>query len=110
MFGCTVEPVRRIDAIVIDSTALVRRLGNFYSFDFVLKNTASIDVAVPALELSLTDAGDNVISRRVFLAQDMPEAPEVLAAGRSFSVSLKLSIAVGDTVPMAGYRALAFYP
>lgn len=108
--GCTLAPVQRIDAIVIDSTALVRRLGNFYSFDLVLKNTAPISVAMPALELSLTDAGDNVISRRVFLPKDLPAVPELLAAGSSLSVSLRLSIAVGDSLPMAGYRALVFYP
>jgi len=108
--GCRLAPVQRIDAIVIDSTALVRRLGNFHSFDLVLKNTASISVAVPALELSLTDAGDNVISRRVFLPKDLPAAPELLAAGSSLTVSLRLSIAVGDSLPMAGYRALVFYP
>jgi len=108
--GCTLAPVQRIDAIVIDSTALVRRLGNFYSFDLVLKNTAPISVAVPALELSLTDAGDNVISRRVFLPKDLPAVPELLVAGGSMSVSLRLSIAVGDSLPMAGYRALVFYP
>jgi predicted Zn finger-like uncharacterized protein len=108
--GCTLAPVQSIDDIVIDSTALVRRLGNFYSFDLVLKNTASIALAVPALELTLTDAADNVISRRVFLPRDMPGTPEVLAAGDSLPVSLRLSIAVGDSVPMSGYRALVFYP
>lgn len=108
--GCTLAPVQRIDAIVIDSTALVRRLGNFYSFDLVLKNTAPISVATPALELSLTDAGDSVISRRVFLPKDLPAVPDLLPAGGSLSVSLRLSIAVGDSLPMAGYRALVFYP
>jgi predicted Zn finger-like uncharacterized protein len=108
--GCTLAPVQSIDDIVIDSTALVRRLGNFYSFDLVLKNTASMALAVPALELTLTDAADNVISRRVFLPRDMPGTPEVLAAGDSLPVSLRLSIVVGDSVPMSGYRALVFYP
>lgn len=110
VLGCAVEPVRSIDDIVIDSTALVRRLGNFYSFDLVLKNRSSIALAVPALELTLTDAAENVISRRVFLPQDMPGAPAQLAAGGSLSVSLRLSIAVGDSMPMSGYRALVFYP
>ena len=110
VLGCTLAPVQSIDDIVIDSTALVRRLGNFYSFDLVLKNTATIALAVPALELTLTDAADNVISRRVFLPQDMPGAPELLPAGGSTSVSLRLSIALGESVPMSGYRALVFYP
>lgn len=108
--GCVVAPVRRIDAIVIDSTSLVRRLGNFYSFDLVLKNTASMALAVPALELSLTDISDQVISRRVFLPEEWPNAPALLPANGSVNVSFRLSLALGDATPMAGYRALVFYP
>lgn len=108
--GCTVAPVRRIDAIVIDSTSLVRRLGNFYSFDLVLKNTAPMALAVPALELSITDINDDVISRRVFLPEEWPDAPELLPAHGSVTVSFRLSLALGDATPMAGYRALVFYP
>jgi len=108
--GCTVAPLRRIDAIVIDSTSLVRRIGNFYSFDLVLKNTAAVPLAVPALELSLTDISDAVISRRVFLPDEWPDAPALLPAQDSVTVSFRLSLALGDTTPMAGYRALVFYP
>lgn len=108
--GCEVAPVRRIDAIVIDSSALVRRLGNFYSFDLVLKNNAPVALAVPALELSLTDTRDAVIARRVFLPAELPGAPALLPAQDSVSISLRLSLAVGETMPMAGYRALVFYP
>lgn len=108
--GCEVAPVRRIDAIVIDSSALVRRLGNFYSFDLVLKNTAAVPLALPALELSLTDTRDAVIARRVFLPEELPGAPALLPAQSSVAVSLRLSLAVGEAVPMAGYRALVFYP
>lgn len=108
--GCEVRPVRRIDAIVIDSSALVRRLGNFYSFDLVLKNTAPVALAVPALELSLTDTRDAVIARRVFLPEELPGAPALLPAQDSVTISLRLSLAVGDAMPMAGYRALVFYP
>lgn len=108
--GCRLAPVRRIDAIVIDSTALVRRLGDFYSFDLVLKNTASMPLALPALELSLTDTRDQVIARRVFLPEEWPDAPALLPAQGSVSVSLRLALSLGDATPMAGYRALVFYP
>jgi predicted Zn finger-like uncharacterized protein len=108
--GCEVGPVRRIDAVEIDSSTLVRRLGNFYSFDLVLKNTAAMPVAVPALELSLTDTRDSVIARRVFLPEELPDTPRLLPAQSTLSVSLRLSIADGGAVPMAGYRALVFYP
>lgn len=108
--GCRVGPMRNIEAIVIDSSALVRRLGSFHSFDLVLKNTSNMALALPALELSLTDTRDEVISRRVFLPEEWPDAPEVLPAQGSLTVSFRLSLAVGEATPMAGYRALVFYP
>ena len=108
--GCSVGPVRNIDAIVIDSSALVRRLGNFHSFDLVLKNTVDMALALPALELSLTDTRDEVISRRVFLPEEWPDAPSVIPAQSSLNVSFRLSLSVGEATPMAGYRALVFYP
>jgi predicted Zn finger-like uncharacterized protein len=108
--GCTIGPVHRIEAVSIDSSNLVRRLGNFYSFDLVLKNSAPMPVAVPALELSLTDTRDNVIARRVFLPEELPGAPEVLPALGQVSMSLRLSIADSGVSTMTGYQALVFYP
>lgn len=107
---CKVGPLQRLDAIVIDSSALVRRLGNFYSFDLVLKNTAPLALAMPALELSLTDTRDAVLARRVFLPEELPGAPALLPARGSVSLSLSLALAASDATPMAGYRALIFYP
>lgn len=110
--GCHLAPPRHIEAVVIDSTTLVRRLGNFYAFDVVLKNTAPMAVAMPALELSLTDAQDRVIARRVFLPTDLPGTPQQLAPQSSLALNLRLSVAdaAADALPMAGYRALVFYP
>lgn len=108
--GCSIEPLRRIDAVVIDSSDLVRRLGNFYSFDLVVRNTATIDVAVPALELTLTDSSDAVIARRVFLPREWPNSPSVLPASGDLAVSFRLSLTLGESSTMAGYRALVFYP
>jgi len=108
--ACEIGPLRRIDDIVIDSTALVRRLGNFYSFDIVLKNRSEVPLAVPALELTLTDIRDQTIARRVFLPAEWPGQPAALPARGSVAVSLRLAIELGDGTPMAGYRALVFYP
>lgn len=108
--GCRIGPVHQIESVVIDSSNLVRRLGNFYSFDFVLKNSARMPVAVPALELSLTDTREAVIVRRVFLPDELPGAPQLLPAQGSLSLSLRLSIADQGVSSMSGYRALVFYP
>ena len=107
---CQVKPLRRIESVVIDSSELVRRVGDLHSFEFVLKNTASVALAMPALELTLTDARDTAIARRVFLPSDWPSAPSELAAGSSMTVSLRLIITADGATPMTGYRALIFYP
>jgi len=108
--GCSIGAVRDLQSVVIDSSTLTRRIGDFYSFDLVLKNNAAIPLAMPALELSLTDTADAVISRRVFLPEELPGVPPMLPATSTVPVSLRLSLSVGGDLPMAGYRALVFYP
>ncbi|WP_197509044.1 DUF3426 domain-containing protein [Hydrogenophaga crassostreae] len=108
--GCSLAAPRRIEAVVIDSSTLTRKLGQFYSFDLVVKNTEPMAVAMPALELSLTDARDKEIARRVFLPEEMPGTPTIVPANGSLSVSMRLSLVESELGNMAGYRALVFYP
>ncbi len=107
---CVIRPVRRPDAVVIDSSSLVRRQGDVYTFELVLKNHAVMPVAMPALELSLTDTRDAVMVRKVFMPHELPGQPDQLPAGGSLPLSLLLSIDDGGAGAMAGYRALVFYP
>lgn len=108
--GCSIGPVQQLDAVVIDSSALVRLLGQLHALDVVLKNTQAWPVALPSLELSLNDAQEQVLVRRVLLVQDWPDAPEVLAAGESWPLKLRLSIALPEEQTMSGYRLALFYP
>lgn len=109
-FGCRIESVKQIDAVVIDSSGLVRLLGQLHAMDVVLKNTQAWPVAMPSLELSLTDGQDQVLARRVLLAKDWPDAPLVLEPGQAWPVKLRLSIALPADQVMAGYRMALFYP
>ncbi len=108
--GCRIEPVRQLDAVIIDSSSLVRLLGQLHALDVVLKNTQAWPVALPSLELSLTDAQDKVLARRVLMAQDWPDAPLVLEPGQAWPVKLRLSIALAADQTMSGYRIALFYP
>lgn len=108
--GCRIEPVRQLDAVVIESSGLVRMLGQLHALDVVLKNTQAWPVALPSLELSLNDAQDQVLARRVLLAQDWPDAPPVLEPGQTWPVKLRLSIALASDQTMSGYRIALFYP
>ena len=108
--GCRLTAPRRIDAVAIDSSTLVRRLGQFYAFDLVVKNSDAMPVAMPALELSLTNGRNEAIARRVFLPKEMPGSPSVVPANGSLAVNMRLSLSEAELGDMAGYRALVFYP
>ena len=108
--GCRIQSVRQLDAVVIESSGLVRLLGQLHAMDVVLKNTQAWPVAMPSLDLSLTDGQDQVLARRALLAQDWPDAPPVLQPGQAWPVKLRLSIALAPDQTMAGYRMALFYP
>ena len=118
---CTVGPVRQIEAIVIDSSSFnkVNDIGN-YRLSFVLKNTSAAPVAMPSLEVTLTDTQDQPVLRRVLSSAQLGAANSMLAPGSDWSGAASLQVAANPTSPdnaspgvlgrIAGYRLLAFYP
>lgn len=107
--GCVISPQRRrIDAIVIDASNLVRLGEAAYRLQLALRNTATMEVAVPAIELTLTDAADQPVLRRVITPAELRAAP-ALAARSQWTTQVVLALA-GDAQRVAGYRVLAFHP
>lgn len=109
--GCTVEDPRRIDAVNIEASTFRRTADQRYQLSFQLRNTAAFTVRTPALELTLTDAQDRVLLRRVLTPVET-NAPVALSAAAEWSASLALQV---DTTvlggePVAGYRLFLFYP
>ena len=109
--GCKVAPFRQIEAIVIDTSAFVPVRGEVYRLNVTLKNKARFDVAVPALELTLTDLQDQTLLRKVFTAADLGSQAGTIAAGAELAAIVPVSVKA-DTLPqpIRGYRVLAFYP
>lgn len=109
--GCRVGPPRRIDAIAIDSSGFTKLRADSYRLTFSLKNQAAQAVAIPALELTLTDTQDQAVVRRVLTPKDLGATTETIAPSGEWSgaASLVLDLpGIGGRV--AGYRLLAFYP
>ena len=107
---CTVKPLRQIESIVIESSAFNKVRGNAYRFSISLRNKSSVPLAMPGIELALTDSQDQPMLRRVLLPADLGAAP-VIAPGAEWSASLPVSVApTTQTARIAGYRLLAFYP
>ncbi|MFM9880249.1 MAG: zinc-ribbon and DUF3426 domain-containing protein [Burkholderiaceae bacterium] len=105
--NCTLAPYRQIESLVIDSSSFNKAPGDVYRFNLSIKNTSALDLAMPAVELVLTDTQDQPQVRRVLLPAELG-APEQLAASSEWSASLP--VAVKGDVRVAGYRALVFYP
>jgi len=107
---CKVEVPRQIESIVIDNSSFARVRGDLFRLGFVVRNTAGVEIAAPAVELTLTDLQEKPVVRRVLRPSELG-AGAVLAPRGEWSASLNLSVATGgDNTRVAGYRLLAFYP
>lgn len=109
--GCTVGPLRQIEAVVIDGSSFNRLRGDSYRFGLTLRNQAPLPIAMPAIELTLTDGQDQPVVRRVLTPADLGVASGQIGAAADWSGTFALNVASGSGVGrVAGYRVLAFYP
>lgn len=105
---CELAPYRQIADVVIDSSSFNKARGDSYQLALTMKSKAAIAVATPAVELTLTDAQDQPVLRRVLLPADMG-APKELPPRGEWSASVSVIVTTGGA-RVAGYRLLAFYP
>ncbi|MBK9575074.1 MAG: DUF3426 domain-containing protein [Rhodoferax sp.] len=109
--GCTISPLQRIESIVIESSSFNKLRGDVYRLNFSVRSAAAIDLAMPAVELTLTDSQDQVLTRRVFLGTELGAKTTVLTPGAEWQGSWGISVkGAGITDHISGYRILAFYP
>ena len=109
--GCRISALRQIESVVIDSSSFSRVRGDDYRLGFSLRNTATIDIAMPAIELALTDPRDQAVIRRVIMPAEFGAPSPALASASVWTGSLALNVQPGASSDrIAGYRLLAFYP
>lgn len=107
--GCTLTAHQDINQIVIASSAFTRTaLSVGYTFSLTVENQSDTELAMPAVELTLTDLQDRPVLRRVLLPAEL-QAPSTLAAKAAWSASIPLAVSAEQS-RIAGYRALVFYP
>jgi predicted Zn finger-like uncharacterized protein len=122
---CEIRPPQQIEAVVIDSSSFNKIGADSYRLKVVIKNTGPIPLAMPALELTLTDTQEQALLRRVLAPGEFGATAATLAAGAEFSgvVAIRISnpVPAASASPasaarpfaplrIAGYRVLAFYP
>ena len=124
--GCQIMPLQVADAVLIDHAAIdlisepdskavdTTEFDAFpvslaqWRFQLTLRNAQNFSVAMPWIELTLTDLEDHAVMRQVFNPLAMG-APEELNAGQVWSQDLRLRLK-SDQIAILGYRLLTFYP
>lgn len=109
--GCRIDPLHRIDSVSIESSALnaAERADAPGALQLVitLQNRGPLAVAMPALDLSLTDSSGEVVSRRALLPTDFEAVQPLLQPGVETPLRLNLAVTGGK---VSGYTVEVFYP
>lgn len=107
--GCELQARRAIADVVISGSGFKQLADDHqYQWSLTLENRSDVPVAMPMAELTLTDAQDRPLLRRVIDLR-LLGAPEQLHARQEWSVNVPVQVQdLGAAV--AGYRALVFYP
>lgn len=111
LLGCQVEALQQIESLSIDAAAFNKVDDTHYRLSFALKNAASVPLAAPSIELTLTDLQDMVVLRRVFSARELDGKVNLLSQASQWQASVSLRLETDDAMQrVVGYRVLAFYP
>jgi predicted Zn finger-like uncharacterized protein len=104
---CRIGPLKSIDDVVVDSSSLARGSEpDGYRLTILLRNRSTVQLALPSIDLSLTDADGSVVSRRTLSPADF-KVDGVIASRSEVTLNLNLSTP-GRRV--TGYTVEAFYP
>ena len=113
VLGCTVGPLHEASGLSIDASDLQADPAHkgLLMLTATLRNRSGVDLAFPHLELTLTDAHEEVVVRRVILPSEYVGAGSDLRAGipGHGEVAVKLFVDASATT-QAGYLLYAFYP
>jgi predicted Zn finger-like uncharacterized protein len=107
--ACEVTWPREPEAVLIESSSFTESPQGGYTVQLRLKNTQHHPVAMPALELSLTDLQDQVLVRRVFTAEELSGKDHVQAL-RDVRSTLNFDLDEKVSQRVTGFRAFVFYP
>lgn len=108
---CELGPPRLIAGLAVQSSGLSRvETTALYRLAVTLKSQADIDLALPAIDLSLTDAQGRLLSRRVLRLAELGATADRMAAGRELVLQTTLQMATPGAEPVAGYTIELFYP
>ncbi len=104
---CRIEAPRRIDEILVESTALTRAAAqDAFILSVTLRSRSDLTLALPSIDLTLTDANGRLVARRALAPRDL-RAADVIAPRAEAPLQVMLS---AGTPSVVGYTVEIFYP
>jgi predicted Zn finger-like uncharacterized protein len=111
--GCEIEFPAQIDAVSIESSELQTLPPNQNTFvlNSLLRNRSSITQAWPNIELTLNDANEKAIARRVFAPREYLVSANDLNKGFGANSEQQIKVFFElSQLKASGYRVYLFYP
>jgi predicted Zn finger-like uncharacterized protein len=114
LLDCTLSHPQRPELLTIEGSDLQAadpaRPG-LIVLSATMRNRAPTTVAYPALELTLTNAQDQTVARRVFMPAEYLDKAADPRAGIASNAELGIRLALDTTdLQASGYRLFLFYP
>jgi predicted Zn finger-like uncharacterized protein len=105
---CSIESPRRIEDVSVESSALTRAsAAEAFKLSVTLRNRGAMTLALPSVDLSLTDPTGQLVARRVLMPHDFRVASELMQPNAD--AVLQLLLATGNA-QVTGYTVEIFYP
>jgi len=111
--GCTVRPLRDVAALSIDASDLQADPSHkgLLILSATIRNRAGYALAYPYLELTLTDAADQVVVRKAMAPGEYAGGTADLTSGIAANGEAVVRLFIdASATSQAGYRLYLFYP
>jgi predicted Zn finger-like uncharacterized protein len=106
--SCKIDLPRRIDDVFVENSSLTRAAGaDAFRLSLTLRNRGNMTVALPSVDLSLTDPSGQLIARRVLHSSDFRASSASMASGAESILQLVLA---SSGARISGYTVEIFYP
>ncbi|MDO4796363.1 MAG: DUF3426 domain-containing protein, partial [Brachymonas sp.] len=108
-----VPPWQNIQAIEIEDSDFLKNPDDTYQLRVSLRNSSTQPVAMPALELALLDDDEQVVARRVLLADPALPMPALMPPRGRWDATTEVLVQLPPELAqrgIAGYRVSVFYP
>lgn len=107
--GCKIQPWRHIEAISVEQSALSQAgsSGNNYKLALTLRNKSAHELALPWVDLSLTDSSGQLVSRRMLSPADFNLKTDRLGPNAEQPLQLVFS---SGAQRVTGYTVEIFHP